>query len=73
MNRRMKIVAVGVAVLLAAGATGPALATDDGPARPGVVREAAAPTGWAGLYRSAGDDITVTSDAHLTPGPTAIR
>ncbi|GAA2460563.1 Repetin [Streptomyces lavendulocolor] len=65
MNRRTKIIAVGVAVLLAAGATAPAMATDDGPARSGTVREAAALTGTAKLYRPAGDDITFTFDAHL--------
>ncbi|MFG3508633.1 Repetin [Streptomyces sp. NPDC047821] len=70
MNRRTKIIAVGVAVLLAAGATAPAMATDDGPARSGagragIAREAAALTGTAMLARPAGDHVTVSFDAHL--------
>ncbi|MGW6737952.1 Repetin [Streptomyces sp. NPDC055013] len=63
MNRRTKIVVLGCALLLSAGAASAATATasDDAPRQ----REAAALTGTAKLYRSAGDDITFTFDAHL--------
>ncbi|MFF5480751.1 Repetin [Streptomyces sp. NPDC012935] len=71
MNRRTKIVVLGCALLLSAGAASAATATasatasasasDDAPR----VREAAALTGTAKLYRSAGDDITFSFDARL--------
>ncbi|MGW1614004.1 Repetin [Streptomyces sp. NPDC002285] len=61
MNRPAKIVVLGCALLLSAGAASAATASDDAPRQ----REAAALTGTAKLYRSAGDDITFTFDAHL--------
>ncbi|MFH9014539.1 Repetin [Streptomyces sp. NPDC017943] len=60
MKRRTKIVVLGSALLLTAGAA--SAATASGTPRQ---REAAALTGTAKLYRSAGDDITFTFDAHL--------
>jgi hypothetical protein len=60
MKRRTKIVVLGSALLLTAGAASAATASDAPPHR-----EAAALTGTAKLYRSAGDDITFTFDAHL--------
>ncbi|MFE9413593.1 Repetin [Streptomyces sp. NPDC006704] len=60
MNRRTKTAVLGVTlVLTAAVATGSAAASGDDR------REAAALTGTAKLYRSAGDDITFSFDAHL--------
>ncbi|MFC9593639.1 Repetin [Streptomyces sp. NPDC056944] len=66
MNRRTKIVAVAAAILLTLGAGGVAVASggDGGHGAHGV-REAAALTGTAKLYRPAGDDITFSFDAHL--------
>lgn len=67
MNRRTRTVAVAAAVLLTLGAGGIA-AADDAPApaaASATVKEAAALTGTAKLYRPAGDDITFTFDAHL--------
>ncbi|MFD3665065.1 Repetin [Streptomyces sp. NPDC058659] len=67
MNRRTKTVAVAAAVLLTLGAGGIA-AADDAPApaaATAAVKEAAALTGTAKLYRPAGDDITFSFDAHL--------
>lgn len=61
MNRRTKIVVLGSALLLGATAASAATASDDAPRQ----REAAALTGTAKLYRSAGDDITFSFDAHL--------
>ncbi|MFF4049887.1 Repetin [Streptomyces chartreusis] len=61
MNRRTKIVVLGSALLLSATAASAATASDDAPRQ----REAAALTGTAKLYRSAGDDITFSFDAHL--------
>lgn len=64
---RTSTAALCVALLLTAVTTGAAVASgpDDGtPQRP-PPREAAALTGSAKLYRSAGDDITLTFDAHL--------
>lgn len=60
MDRRTKTAALGVAVLLAATAAASATAAEGG-----REREAAALTGQAKLYRSAGDDITFRFDAHL--------
>ncbi|MET9394375.1 Repetin [Streptomyces sp. NPDC006624] len=61
MKRRTKIAVLGLAlVLLTTGAASDAPAPDA--PRP---REAAALTGTAKLYRSAGDDITFSFDAHL--------
>ncbi|MFF9851876.1 Repetin [Streptomyces litmocidini] len=67
MNRRTKIVAVAAAVLLTLGAGGVAVASgNDAPApAAATVKEAAALTGTAKLYRPAGDDITFSFDAHL--------
>ncbi|MEU2232985.1 Repetin [Streptomyces vietnamensis] len=66
MNRRTKTIAVAAAVLLTLGAGGVAVASGgDGGHGTGVVREAAALTGTAKLYRPAGDDITFSFDAHL--------
>ncbi|MEU6624579.1 Repetin [Streptomyces litmocidini] len=66
MNRRTKIVAVAAAVLLTLGAGGVAVASGgDGGHGTHPVREAAALTGTAKLYRPAGDDITFAFDAHL--------
>ncbi|MFF0736774.1 Repetin [Streptomyces chartreusis] len=62
MNHRTKIVVLGSALLLCAtAASTAAIASDDAPRQ----REAAALTGTAKLYRSAGDDITFSFDAHL--------
>ncbi|MFF0475511.1 Repetin [Streptomyces sp. NPDC004284] len=66
MKRRTKIVAVSAAILLTLGAGGVAVASGgDGGHGIGTVREAAALTGTAKLYRPAGDDITFSFDAHL--------
>ncbi|MWA09798.1 Repetin [Streptomyces sp. BA2] len=65
MNRRstlIRVVAAGAVLLALAGAVGPATASDAAP-RPG--REAAALTGTAKLDRPAGDEATITFDAHL--------
>ncbi|TXS46001.1 Repetin [Streptomyces sp. uw30] len=67
MNRRTKIVVLGCALLLTAGAASSATASDDAPRG----REAAALTGTAKLYRSAGDDITFSFDAHLAANDNA--
>ncbi|MEV6396613.1 Repetin [Streptomyces sp. NPDC051907] len=69
LNRRTKIVAAGAALLLASGAAGTAVASGDHDG--GSKREAAALTGSAKLYRSLGDDITFTFDAHLAAKDTA--
>ncbi len=62
MNRRTKTVVLCCALLLlTAGTVGPAATATDAPQQ----REAAAVTGTAKLYRSAGDDITFSFDAHL--------
>lgn len=67
MKRRTATAALCAALLLTAATTGAAVASGphgsphDGP----PPREAAALTGTAKLYRSAGDDITFTFDAHL--------
>ncbi|QCD54727.1 Repetin [Streptomyces hawaiiensis] len=60
MKRRTKIVVLGSALLLTAGAASAATASN-APRQ----REAAALTGTAELYRSAGDDIRFSFDAHL--------
>ncbi|MEU0729799.1 Repetin [Streptomyces sp. NPDC006140] len=72
MNRRTKTAVIGAALLLCAtAAAGAAIAADDGrrtagaTASEGKQREAAALTGKAKLYRSAGDDIAFSFDAHL--------
>ncbi|MEU0390194.1 Repetin [Streptomyces chartreusis] len=62
MNRRMKTAALGAALLLTATVAAGASAAS-GP--DGGQREAAALTGKAKLYRSDGDDITFSFDAHL--------
>ncbi|MGW9591743.1 Repetin [Streptomyces chartreusis] len=67
MNRRTKIVVLGSALLLSATAASAATASDDAPRQ----QEAAALTGTAKLYRSAGDDITFSFDAHLAAKDTA--
>jgi hypothetical protein len=62
MNRRTRTALLGSALLLtvaaAAGSAGASAPGEGG-------REAAALTGKAKLYRSAGDDITFSFDAHL--------
>ncbi|MEU9592908.1 Repetin [Streptomyces sp. NPDC048219] len=63
MKRRTTTAALCVALLLTAATTGAAVAS--GPHEGPPPREAAALTGTAKLYRSAGDDITFTFDAHL--------
>jgi hypothetical protein len=68
MKRRTKIVVLGSALLLTAGAASAATASD----APRPPREAAALTGTAKLYRSDGDDITFSFDAHLAAKDTAI-
>ncbi|MEU5342280.1 Repetin [Streptomyces sp. NPDC020766] len=75
MNRRTKTAVLGAALLVTAGATGAAGATSSATASTASAsiasaagerqREAAALTGTAKLYRSAGDDITFSFDAHL--------
>ncbi|MFH8661659.1 Repetin [Streptomyces afghaniensis] len=62
MNRRTRTALLGSALLLTvAAAAGSAGASAPGESK----REAAALTGTAKLYRSAGDDITFSFDAHL--------
>ncbi|MER7482797.1 Repetin [Streptomyces sp. NPDC126510] len=68
MKRRTKIVVLGSALLLTAGVASAATASD----APRPPREAAALTGTAKLYRSDGDDITFSFDAHLAAKDTAI-
>ncbi|MGW5087695.1 Repetin [Streptomyces coelicoflavus] len=67
MKRRTATAALCAALLVTATTTGAAVA--DGPHGGrhdgSPPREAAALTGTAELYRSAGDDITFTFDAHL--------
>ncbi|MEU2658978.1 Repetin [Streptomyces sp. NPDC007325] len=65
MNRRTKIAAVAFALLIGAGAAGAATASSPAPTE--GVREAAALTGTAKLFRPApaDDDITFSFDAHL--------
>ncbi|MEV6786438.1 Repetin [Streptomyces sp. NPDC051098] len=65
VHRRTKIAAIVAALLITTGATGSAVASADSDSRGGGQREAAALTGSAKLYRSLGDDITFTFDAHL--------
>ncbi|GAA2275566.1 hypothetical protein GCM10010234_09010 [Streptomyces hawaiiensis] len=67
MKRRTKIVVLGSALLLTAGAATAATASD----APRPPREAAALTGAAKLFRSDGDDITFSFDAHLAAKDTA--
>ncbi|MFG2556463.1 Repetin [Streptomyces sp. NPDC048581] len=62
LNRRTKIVVLSSALLLTTGAASAATASNSDAPRQ---REAAALTGTAKLYRSAGDDITFSFDAHL--------
>lgn len=70
-RRRTRAAAVGAALLIAtavAATGGSAAASDDNGTGAGdrsTTREAAALTGTAKLYRSLGDDITFTFDAHL--------
>ncbi|MER6072427.1 Repetin [Streptomyces sp. NPDC001817] len=71
MKRRTKIVAMSAAtaLLILTGAAGAAVASGSGAHAPQrevtAQREAAALTGTARLYRSAGDVITFSFDAHL--------
>ncbi|WP_326763121.1 Repetin [Streptomyces phaeochromogenes] len=77
MNRRTKtaVLGLGAALLVTAGATGATGAAASASASASTSasasasgerqREAAALTGRAKLYRSAGDDITFSFDAHL--------
>ncbi|MFJ9731815.1 Repetin [Streptomyces sp. NPDC101169] len=69
MRRRTRIAAVTSALLITAGAAGSATASGQG-LRQQHRHEAAALTGTAKLYRSAGDDITFSFDAHLAAGDT---
>ncbi|MCT7352416.1 Repetin [Streptomyces sp. 15-116A] len=62
-RRRTTTVLLCAALLLTAATTGAAVAS--GPHEDRPEREAAALTGTAKLYRSAGDDITFSFDAHL--------
>lgn len=75
MNRRTKTAVLGAALLLTAtAAAGAATASSSDAAQrdaQGDRREAAALTGEAKLYRSAGDDITFSFDAHLAARDTA--
>ncbi|MFJ8077704.1 Repetin [Streptomyces sp. NPDC096176] len=64
VQRRTKLAAIGAALLITAAAAGSAAASADSRTG-GKPREAAALTGSAKLYRSLGDDITFTFDAHL--------
>ncbi|MEV0779654.1 Repetin [Streptomyces sp. NPDC050428] len=70
-RRRSRAAVVGAALLIATAVAttgGSAVATDTdgaGAGDRGTTREAAALTGSAKLYRSLGDDITFTFDAHL--------
>ncbi|MFD3525446.1 Repetin [Streptomyces sp. NPDC058653] len=76
-RRRTRVSAVGAALLLAAAVAttgGSAVASEDrgtGAGDRGTKREAAALTGTAKLYRSLGDDITFSFDAHLAAEDTA--
>lgn len=74
-----RVIAIGTALLICAGATGAAAASggpEDGPddrgrqkatsqTKAGEAREAAALTGSAKLYRKTTEDVTFTFDAHL--------
>lgn len=66
MKRRTATAVLCAALLLTAATTGAAVADGPrgGPHDGPPPREAAALTGTAKLYRSAGDDITFTFDAH---------
>ncbi|MFG2647454.1 Repetin [Streptomyces sp. NPDC048436] len=79
-STRSRVVAVGTALLLSAGAAGAAVASDDGGSHKATSqeaaahkaaehkatsREAAALTGSAKLYRKTTEDVTFTFDAHL--------
>ncbi|MFI1727158.1 Repetin [Streptomyces sp. NPDC020489] len=75
MNRRTRITVLGAALLLCTGAAASATAADGRAERTAPraasevrPREAAVLTGTAKLYRSAGDDITFSFDAHLAAG-----
>ncbi|MFJ6073247.1 Repetin [Streptomyces sp. NPDC093065] len=67
MKRRTATATLCAALLLTAATSGAAVADGPhgGPHDGPPPREAAALTGTAKLYRSAGDDITFTFDAHL--------
>lgn len=64
-----RVVALGMALLICAGATGAAVASADSAAPPHVREtaraEAAAVTGSAKMYRRTAEDVTFTFDAHL--------
>ncbi|MFF4408281.1 hypothetical protein ACFY2W_11000 [Streptomyces sp. NPDC001262] len=65
-RNRTRIAALGAALLIATAAAGTAVASDDAGGRHNrPQREAASLTGTGKLYRSAGDDIHFTFDAHL--------
>lgn len=64
MNRRTRTAVLGAALLLTAATAGSVAASGSG-SHEEHREEAAALTGTAELYRSAGDDITFTFDAHL--------
>ncbi|WP_328337401.1 Repetin [Streptomyces violaceus] len=65
MNRRTRTAVSGAALLLTATAAAASAAASSGSGSPVQAHEAAALTGKAELYRSAGDDITFSFDAHL--------
>jgi hypothetical protein len=71
---RNRVIAVGTALLLSAGAVGAAVASDTGGTHEAAshqaaphtqTREAATLTGSAKLYRKTTEDVTFTFDAHL--------
>lgn len=75
---RSRVIAIGTALLICAGAAGAAVASD-GPedrgalkaaaqTKAGESREAAALTGSAKLYRKTTEDVKFTFDAHLAAG-----
>lgn len=76
-----RVIAIGTALLVCAGATGAAVASDgteDRAPRKAAAqtkahapREAAALTGSAKLYRKTTEDVTFTFDAHLAAGNNA--
>jgi len=74
-SSRGRVIALGTALLICAGATGAAVASDTGDSRDDTARsrttahpqarEAAALTGSAKMYRKTTEDVTFTFDAHL--------
>lgn len=74
-STRSRVIAIGTALLICAGAAGAAVASDGSDRSDGggaqtatshtKAREAAALTGSAKLYRKTTEDVTFTFDAHL--------